>query len=302
MNDLQRFILESLQFTGTQVVLYGGLLAVLVLSGVLWARRRLRRHRATPSTSPKIIAHRTKHPGVDTWQRSGTHFRIGLAVATALAVLAINWTTFEEREFFSFGELGIDEHILLVPPPTRHAPPPPPPPPPPKEIVVEEEPTVEPPAFRDVSVDVDEPIVAPPVIAAVVPPPPPPPPPPAPEPDIPEIFLRVEQMPRFRGCSEVRDEREAKTCSERALFGFLKKHLNYPPVAKDNGIEGTVVLTFVVEKDGRISDLTVVRGKGGGLTEESLRVAGLLPDWQPGRQNGRAVRVKYTLPIKFDLQ
>ena len=295
--------MESLQFTGTQVVAYGALLAGLLLLGIVWARRRLRRTRPG-APSALLVKHRTKYPSADTWERSGTHFRIGLAVAVALSVLAINWTTFEEREQFAFGDLGLEELIAVAPPPTEQKPPPPPPPPPPpKEIVVEEDPVEEQPVFKDVSIDIDELVVAPPpVLAAPAPPPPPPPPPPMPKSNVEEIYLRAEQMPRFQGCAGITDQAAAKACSEQALFGFLRKQLHYPPIAKENGIQGTVTLQFVVEKDGSISDLVVARGQPAGLSEEAVRVTELMPDWEPGMQNGQPVRVKFTLPIRFKLQ
>ena len=294
--------MDHLQFTGTEIARYVGLLLGVLFLGVVWAKYRLRRSTAHSPQTHSPTRHRTKYAYADTWRRSGTHFRIGLAVAVALAVLAINWTTFEERAAFELGELGIDEALLIVPPPTAYRPPPPPPPPPPpKEIVVEEDPVEQQPDFTDTSIDINEPVAVPPPVAAAAPPPPPPPPP-VPEPDIDELFITVERMPRFAGCEEEVDRAAAKTCSEKALFGFLRKHLTYPPIAKDNDIQGTVVLQFIVEKDGSISDLTVMRGKSGGLTEEAMRVVKLMPDWQPGQQNGRPVRVKYTLPIKFKLQ
>ena len=110
----------------------------------------------------------------------------------------------------------------------------------------------------------------------------------APEPN--KIFTFVEQMPEFPG-------------GESALMKYLSTHIHYPAVARENGIQGTVVVQFVVNTDGSIQDVkTVGAKKGGGLEEEAVRVVTGMPKWKPGRQNGRSVRVQYSLPVRFVLQ
>ena len=104
-----------------------------------------------------------------------------------------------------------------------------------------------------------------------------------------EIFTNVEVLPTFPGGLE--------------QFGkFLGKNLRYPPIARENGIQGRVFCTFVVEKDGSLTDIKVARGIGGGCDEEAIRVLRSSPKWNPGVQNGRNVRVSYTVPIFFQLQ
>ena len=98
----------------------------------------------------------------------------------------------------------------------------------------------------------------------------------------------VEIMPAFPG-------------GEAAWSKFLQKNLRYTQQAIDAGISGKVFISFVVEKDGHLSDITVDRGVGYGLDEESVRVLKLVPPWKPGIQNGRPVRVRYTMPISFQL-
>lgn len=100
--------------------------------------------------------------------------------------------------------------------------------------------------------------------------------------------LFVDQMPQFPD-------------GEAALFRFLKENLRYPALARENNIEGTVYLRFVIGKDGSIQKAVVVRGVEGGCTEEALRVIRLMPKWKPGKQNGRETSVLFTLPIKFVL-
>jgi periplasmic protein TonB len=103
------------------------------------------------------------------------------------------------------------------------------------------------------------------------------------------IFQIVEQKPMFPD-------------GDAALFKWLGQNLNYPTVAKENEIEGTVYVGFVVDKDGSITDVAVKRGLSGGCNEEAVRVVNMMPKWNPGKQQGRAVRVAYTLPIKFKLE
>ena len=96
----------------------------------------------------------------------------------------------------------------------------------------------------------------------------------------------VEVMPQFPG-------------GEAAWQKFLQKHLRYPLQAMDAGIGGKVYVSFIVEKDGHLSDIALVRGVGYGLDEEAQRVLKLAPNWSPGIQNGQKVRVRYMMPFNF---
>lgn len=87
-----------------------------------------------------------------------------------------------------------------------------------------------------------------------------------------------------------------------ALMRFLSTNIRYPVQARDQQIQGRVYLSFVVERDGSVSNITLLRGIGFGCDEEAVRVVGLMPNWKPGRQNGMPVRVFYNLPIKFTLR
>ena len=111
-----------------------------------------------------------------------------------------------------------------------------------------------------------------------------------PEPKEPEkVFEVVEQMPSFPG-------------GEKALLEYLGNNIKYPVVAQENGVQGRVVISFVVEKDGSITDVKVARSVDPSLDKEATRVVKSMPRWIPGRQNGSAVRVKYTVPVAFRLQ
>jgi periplasmic protein TonB len=85
------------------------------------------------------------------------------------------------------------------------------------------------------------------------------------------------------------------------LMEFLVKNLNYPQEAKEKGIEGKVIITFVVEKDGSIADLKLTNGIGYGCDEEAIRVVKLMPKWKPAKQRGKNVRQQFILPINFNL-
>ena len=104
----------------------------------------------------------------------------------------------------------------------------------------------------------------------------------------PTIFTYVEQMPDFPG-------------GQTELMKFLQKNLRYPPAARENGIEGRVVLQFVVDESGNISDIQVLRDIGGGCAEEATRVVKMMPPWKPGKQNGNPVKVYFKLPVTFKL-
>lgn len=102
-------------------------------------------------------------------------------------------------------------------------------------------------------------------------------------------FVAVEKMPEFPG-------------GINALREFLAQNTEYPDAAKETGIQGTVYLYFVVEKDGSISGIKTLRGIGGGCTEEAERVLSIMPKWKPGNQFGKPVRVSYNVPVIFKLQ
>jgi protein TonB len=89
---------------------------------------------------------------------------------------------------------------------------------------------------------------------------------------------------------------------EKALNDFLRKNIRYPQLAKENNIMGKVIASFIVNTDGSISDIKIVRAIGGGCDEEVIRVLRLMPNWKPGEVSGRAVKVKYTIPVSFSIK
>lgn len=104
-----------------------------------------------------------------------------------------------------------------------------------------------------------------------------------------EIFQIVEEMPSFPG-------------GEQKLLEYVAKNVKYPQIARESGIKGRVFISFVVEPDGSVSNVKVLRGIGGGCDEEAMRVVKSMPKWKPGKQRGKAVRVSYMLPVNFQLQ
>ncbi|MEI8201746.1 MAG: energy transducer TonB [Bacteroidota bacterium] len=108
------------------------------------------------------------------------------------------------------------------------------------------------------------------------------------EPEKAPVFTIVEEMPSYPGGDESR-------------IKFLTDNIKYPQVAKESGIQGTVYVTFVIDEKGRVTDVKVLRGIGGGCDEEAVRVVKLFPPWNAGKQTGKAVRVQFNMPIKFTL-
>jgi len=104
------------------------------------------------------------------------------------------------------------------------------------------------------------------------------------EPKPAEIFTVVEEQPVLEG-----------------MYEFLSKNIRYPDEAKELGIQGKVFVTFVVEADGSVSNVRVLRGIGGGCDEEAIRVVQSMPKWTPGKQRGNSVRVQFNIPVKFTL-
>jgi protein TonB len=103
------------------------------------------------------------------------------------------------------------------------------------------------------------------------------------------VFTIVEEMPSFPGGEAERNK-------------FLAQNIVYPQQATENGIQGTVYVSFVVDSKGNVTDVKVLRGIGGGCDEEALRVVKMMPQWHPGKQNGKNVRVLFNMPIYFKLQ
>ncbi|HOF07122.1 MAG TPA: energy transducer TonB [Bacteroidales bacterium] len=221
-----------------------------------------------------------KNPKKDLNRQRTLFLQIGLVFALAVVFLAFEWKTYEKSEstLASSGPVQIDEEIVQITQQEQ-------PPEPPKaaevttileivdnDVVVEDEINVDIEARADQAVQSYVPVMTEEEPAPVAE----------------EIFTFVEEYPEFPG-------------GDKALREYILNNIKYPEVARTSGITGTVYVQFVVEKDGSISDVKVVRGIGGGCDEEAVRVVKSMPRWKPGKQRGQPVRVYFTLPIEFKL-
>lgn len=219
-----------------------------------------------------------KTPKADLENKKRIFLQIGIVIAMLLVWMAFEWKQYE-RSVVDLGSLDIEiieeEDIPIT---RQETPPPPPPPEPSTELVIvdddveiEEEFMIDTEATVFTEVQEFTPIVVE-------------------EEEVEEeqIFTIVEDDPEFPG-------------GQTALMQYLQSNLKYPTMAREAGIQGTVFVTFVVERDGSITDVRILRGVGGGLDEEAIRVVQNMPRWTAGRQRGQAVRVQFNLPIRFVL-
>ena len=239
------------------------------------------------------------------------YFKVGLIVSLSFTIVAFNYTVYD----FSPPQKGIiivEEIDDIEIQRTKHELPPvlPPPAVTPTENIVEAEEVefIEEPLPEKKEQKVEP---TPSVEIVKVPPKPvvkrrPAPelePEPEPTTTAPTIFIVVEEMPRFGDCgSDEMTKAERKMCSDKSLMRYLSKSIRYPSTAKENNIQGTVVIEFIVDEEGKVTNAKVVKDIGGGCGKEALRVVKQMPEWIPGMQLARNVKVKMNLPVKFALQ
>lgn len=223
-----------------------------------------------------------KSPKVDLEGKKGIFFEVGLALALAILLFAFEWksSTAEVNQFQTVAEEQIEEEIIPIT--QQMLKPPPPPPPAPKLTdlidVVEDDTMVD----EDLEIQDAEDQSENTEIQDIT--------------DLgdydgedtgeAEVFVVVENMPEF---------------PEGNVQRWISKHVKYPQLAQENGIQGKVFIQFVIEKDGSISDVKVLRGVDSSLDQEAVRVVKSMPKWKPGMQRKKPVRVSYTLPINFQL-
>ena len=205
---------------------------------------------------------------------------MGLVFVLSLVYVALEWTEKEVTKYeVTDTEFLFEEEVEIQQ--TSQETPPPPPPPAVQEVevlnVVED--NVETETIEVTTEETEqEVVIAAPVEAPVE------------EEEEEVVFVVVESMPEFPG-------------GQQALFKYLSENVKYPVIAQENGIQGRVICQFVVNKDGSIVDVEVVRSGGDpSLDKEAVRVIKSMPKWKPGKQRGKAVRVKYTVPVNFKLQ
>jgi periplasmic protein TonB len=221
-----------------------------------------------------------KNPSADLEKKRSLFMLAGYVVALSVVLVAFEWKTFE-RGAGDLGTLIIDdleEEIIPITEQEIKPPPPPPPPPPPApeiEVVdddVEIEDEVE---IADVEADATTEIIEIEQPAEE-------------EPQEPDFFTIVEDMPAFPG-------------GDAALLKYIAENVKYPPIAKENGITGVVYVSYIVDKDGSIKDVKVVRGADPFLDKEAMRVVSGIKGYKPGKQRGKPVPVQFTIPIRFVL-
>lgn len=250
-----------------------------------------------------------KYDEADVFQSSGTFWRIGLIAAVGLTILAFGWTTYETTIDVSGYDTNIVDFEIEAPNTVQQPTLPPPPPPPSTVIETTMDLTVEAPKFRDQTVtkEVSNAVQEPVKSASPKPQPAkrPLPPPKKVEEVIEEIFSIVEEMPRFPGCDISGTYEEKKACADKKMLEFIYRNVKYPSVARENNVEGTAVVSFVVEKDGSISTIKILRDPGAGCGEEAVRIIELMQNmpekWIAGRQGNQNVRVQFNLPVRFRL-
>ncbi|HHX32425.1 MAG TPA: energy transducer TonB [Bacteroidales bacterium] len=213
----------------------------------------------------------------------GTFILMGLVLGISILFFAFEWSTSTKKldENIIVQDVLAEEEIEI----TRRDPAPPPPPPPPEPETPEIIQVVEEEVETKFEINVEDDQTQRQVQAYV----PPPPPQPKHEEVTEEIFVVVEEQPEYPG-------------GNVAMMKFLGDNIRYPVIAQENGIQGRVICNFVVERDGSITDVQVVRGVDPSLDREAVRVIQQMPRWKPGKQRGSAVRVRFTLPVVFRLQ
>lgn len=205
---------------------------------------------------------------------------IGLVLALGIMFIAFEWSKNEIKVYDDAiqGEFVEDEEMIEV---TFRDETPPPPAPPIQETVLsdiidirENKEDIQTKDFNSEDDKNKKVVIQAPIAAPVE------------DPEENRIHVVVERMPEFPG-------------GEAAMNQFINRTIRYPVIAQENGIQGRVVVQFVVNTDGKIVDVEVVRGVEESLDKEAIRVVKAMPPWNPGRQGGKNVRVKYTLPIRF---
>lgn len=213
-----------------------------------------------------------------------TFFLMGMVVALSVLFVGFEWSSTISKldEAVIMQDVLAEEEIEI----TQRDPTPPPPPPPPEPEVPEIIDVVEERVDTKIDLSSLEDDQSKAQIQTYTPPPPPKP---VVDEATEEIFVVVEKQPEFPG-------------GTTALMKFLGDNIKYPVIAQENGIQGRVITNFVVERDGSISDVQVVRGQDPSLDKEAVRVIKTMPKWKPGQQRGKPVRVRFTLPVVFRLQ
>jgi len=225
-----------------------------------------------------------KSEKADLESKKGIFIQIGLIFSMALILVAFEWRSTDVQNLDTYSTRNINTEVEELVQITQQSTPPPPPAPPPPSIVlnvvdntaqINDDISID--AEADESTMVDEYKAPAPVRQEE-----------EEEVQEQEIFQVVENAPAFPG-------------GDIARMKFLQDNIKYPAMARESGIQGTVYVTFVVERNGSVTDVKILRGIGGGCDEEAVRVVKNMPKWEPGKQRGKPVRVQFNMPIRFTL-
>lgn len=238
------------------------------------------------SSSKKILAKHEpvdglekKHYSVDINKYRAVIMPLGFAMSIGLTLLAFEFPEFEEQELVDLGTLEVEVEEQIEIPPTQQKPPPPPKVTLPEIVEVPDEEEIEEEIEVELDVEIDEETVIEEVIEAEEV---------EEEEPVDKVFTIVEDQATPEG-------------GMKAFYKYIGKNLEYPRKAKRMGVQGKVFLEFIVDRDGSITNVKVLRGIGAGCDEEALRILQESPKWTPAKQRGRPVRQKMTFPINFRL-
>ena len=223
-----------------------------------------------------------KTPQADLENKKTIFMQIGLVIVLGLVFVAFEWTTTEVdvSQFEITEDLDAEEEIIPITRQEEVKPPPPPPPPKVTDVlnIVEDDVELDEELdIEDTEMDEDSEVDFSNVVEEE-----------EEEEDAPVFFI-VEEMPEFPG-------------GESALHQYIAKSIKYPVIAQENGIQGRVYVSFVINAKGEVTDIKIARGVDPALDKEAIRVIKNMPKWKPGKQRGKPVKVSFTVPINFVLQ
>ena len=232
-----------------------------------------------------------KSPKVDLQKNSSLYFVIGLSLILFFSWQAIDWKTYKKT--FDYEMLDVnedDDEEIPITQQIKTPPPPPPPAPPAAQVIeiVEDEDDDEESIIESTETDNDEIIEVDDVSIEED------------DLDVDVPFAVIEDVPIFPGCENVSKDKR-RDCFQEKINKHIKRNFRYPEVAMELGIQGRVFVTFIIDKDGSITNI-LMRGPDKNLEKEARRIISVLPKMTPGKQRGRAVRVPFSIPINFRLQ
>tara|TARA_B100000925_G_scaffold253083_1_gene205415 strand:- start:1362 stop:2063 length:702 start_codon:yes stop_codon:yes gene_type:complete len=229
-----------------------------------------------------------KNPKVDLNKNSSLYFAIGLAVVLFIIWRGIEWKSYDKSAYLYESLNVIDDDDEEIPITEQIKTPPPPPPPPAPEVieVVEDEEEIEETVIESTETDQEE-IVEVEVLEEEFE-------------DVDVPFAIIEDVPIYPGCENV-PKSKRRDCFQEQINKHIRKNFRYPEIAQEMGIQGRVFVSFIISKDGTISNIRK-RGPDKNLEREAERIISKLPKMTPGKQRGRAVRVPFSIPITFRLQ